>query len=204
MKKYIFEEALERLLEVAGNSRETEMPKRENERVEAERVWQAEAPAKQNRKPGLAAMVEEYELRMEAKVAGLGRQLDQCQQENQVARKEIECLKEFYKPYDNRCVHAESQAAQALMRCRELEKQVSEVERECEALREGLSALSGRCALLARENDSLRAFIAHLRGECAEYMADAAPMQVVQNNFYPGSMNISGSHLPDACFGHRR
>lgn len=201
MRKYIFDEEMESLVEVVGDSRETEVPMIESCRL-SERIWPM-ACEKKNRKPGLADMVEEYDRQVEAKVAGLGRQLDQCRQENREAHKEIESLKELYKTYNKRCGDAERQAAQALKRCRELEKQIGKLEQECETLREGLSALSGRCTALTRENDSLRAFISHLRGECAEYMKDAAPMQVVQNNFYPGSMHISGSHLPDACFDYR-
>lgn len=54
------------------------------------------------------------------------------------------------------------------------------------------------------ENERLRTAIGHLYGECAEFVQQAAgttkPTVVAQHNYYPGSLHVSGSHLPDARF----
>ena len=89
---------------------------------------------------------------------------------------------------------------------REAQEAMKAYRTKAEALRRKLAEAERRYddCRKERENARLRDAIGHFCGECAELVQQppgTAPTAVVaQHNYYPGSLHVSGSHLPDARF----
>ncbi len=98
----------------------------------------------------------------------------------------------------------QKELAEARARLRKLEERNALLEAEHERHKNSLVCLTDRLADLERENARLRDAIGHFYGECAELVQGTAtataPTVVAQHHYYPGSLHVSGSHLPDAHF----
>ena len=119
-------------------------------------------------------------------------------------RKKLDEVKARCDTYRRERDEARTLAARRLKRCRELEERNARLEADHERHKDSLVCLTDRLTALERENKRLRTAIGHLYGECAEFVQQAAgttkPTVVAQHNYYPGSLHVSGSHLPDARF----
>lgn len=119
-------------------------------------------------------------------------------------RKKLDEVKARCDTYRRERDEARTLAARRLKRCRELEERNARLEADHERHKDSLVCLTDRLADLERENARLRGAIGHFYGECAELVQGAstptAPTVVAQHNYYPGSLHVSGSHLPDAHF----
>lgn len=119
-------------------------------------------------------------------------------------RKKLDEVKARCDTYRRERDEARTLAARRLKRCHELEERNARLEADHERHKDSLVCLTDRLTALERENERLRTAIGHLYGECAEFVHQAAgtttPTVVAQHNYYPGSLHVSGSHLPDARF----
>ena len=123
---------------------------------------------------------------------------------HKLGRKKLDEVKARCDTYRRERDEARTLAARRLKRCRELEERNARLEADHERHKDSLVCLTDRLTALERENERLRTAIGHLYGECAEFVQQAAgtttPTVVAQHNYYPGSLHVSGSHLPDARF----
>lgn len=160
-------------------------------------IFMEDDTTERSRRPSLGEMVSRYERETQermkeyrAKAEALRRELDEAERQCAACRKERDA--------------ARALAEKRLKRCRELEDRNARLEADHERHKNSLVCLTDRLADLERENARLRDAIGHFYGECAEFVQGAstptAPTVVAQHHYYPGSLHVSGSHLPDAHF----
>lgn len=132
------------------------------------------------------------------------KQMKECRTKAEALRKELSEAKRQCAACRKERDEARALAEKRLKRCRELEERNARLEAEHERHKDSLVCLTDRLADLERENARLRDAIGHFYGECAEFVQGAstptAPTVVAQHHYYPGSLHVSGSHLPDAHF----
>lgn len=160
-------------------------------------IFMEDDTTERSRRPSLGEMVSRYERETQER-------MKEYRTEAEALRKELDEAKRQCAAWRKERDEARALADKRLRRCRELEERNARLEADHERHKDSLVCLTDRLADLERENARLRGAIGHFYGECAELVQGAstptAPTVVAQHNYYPGSLHVSGSHLPDAHF----
>lgn len=194
---FFFNTNMETIVEMEEDNREIGASSLEGPYEPVKDIFKKDETTENACKPGRGEQVSRYERETQ-------KQMKECRTKAEALRKELSEAKRQCAACRKERDEARALAEKQLKRCRELEDRNARLEAEHERHKDSLVCLTDRLADLERENARLRDAIGHFYGECAEFVQGAstptAPTVVAQHHYYPGSLHVSGSHLPDAHF----